>query len=144
MRARCIRLLVQERSNSVKRNRTNIADWSTLMPVLPGEGPRTRELYAAIRRLIETGLAPPGSKLPTTRDLARRLGMSRASAVAAFEILVSDGFAEARVGAGTYVASLVPAVSARAGGQEDVLQPAMPLPCDLGVASRDDRTMRIL
>jgi GntR family transcriptional regulator/MocR family aminotransferase len=143
MRARCIRLLVQERSNSVQRNRTNLADWSTLMPVLPGEGPRTRELYAAIRRLIETGLAPPGAKLPTTRDLARRLGVSRASAVAAFEMLVSDGFVEARVGAGTYVASLVPAVSARAGGQEDVLQPAMPLPCDLGVASRDDRTMRI-
>ena len=87
---------------------TTSADWSALIPVLPGEGPRAQALYSAIRRLIETGAVPAGAKLPTTRDLAGRFGLSRAAAIAAFEMLVSEGFAEARIGAGTFVAGLVP------------------------------------
>ncbi|WP_448952930.1 MocR-like pyridoxine biosynthesis transcription factor PdxR [Labrys neptuniae] len=125
-----------------KKNRTNLPDWSSLMPVLPGRGPRARELYAAIRRLIETGLAQPGAKLPTTRDLAGRLGLSRAAAVAAFEMLVADGFAEARVGAGTFVAAEVPAVKEE---PSSVPRPAASsaLPCELGVATIDEKTMRV-
>lgn len=113
------------------------------MPVLPGRGPRARELYVAIRRLIEGGLAPPGSKLPTTRDLAKRLGLSRAAAVAAFEMLAADGFAEARIGAGTFVAAAVPAVAHQpAAGAAAALAPSA-LPCELGVASVDAKTMHL-
>ncbi|WP_245196666.1 PLP-dependent aminotransferase family protein [Labrys sp. LIt4] len=120
-----------------------MSDWSTLMPVLPGRGPRRRELYVAMRRLIETGLAQPGAKLPTTRDLAKRLGLSRAAAVAAFEMLVADGFVEARIGAGTFVAAQVPAVWERRAGPSGQ-RPASPaLPCELGVATLDDKTMRV-
>lgn len=113
------------------------------MPVLPGEGPRTRELYTAVRKLIETGLAPPGAKLPTTRDLARRLGLSRAAAVAAFEMLGSDGFVEARVGAGTFVAPKVPMLSSAPSAFSPSRPSALPLPCELGVATIDDKTMKI-
>ncbi|CAM5768825.1 GntR family transcriptional regulator [Labrys miyagiensis] len=114
-----------------------------MMPVLPGEGPRTRELYAAIRRLIEGGQAPSGTKLPTTRDLAARLGVSRAAAVAAFELLVADGFAEARVGAGTFVAPQVPALAPVSREVPPMAAPSPPLPCELGVATMDEKTMRI-
>src|SRR6185312_8923813 len=100
--------LAQKRTNSEPKKKTNSPDWSALIPLLPGEGPRTRALYAALRGLIEAGRLPAGSKLPTTRDLARRFRLSRAAAVAAFEMLVSEGFAEARVGAGTFVAARVP------------------------------------
>ena len=113
------------------------------MPVLPGQGPRRRELYVAIRRLIETGLARPGAKLPTTRDLAKRLGLSRAAAVAAFEMLVADGFAEARTGAGTFVAAQVPAVSERPARMPGPASVSPALPCELGVATIDDKTMRV-
>jgi GntR family transcriptional regulator / MocR family aminotransferase len=114
------------------------------MPVLPGDGPRTRELYGAIRRLIEAGLVPPGAKLPTTRDLAGRLGVSRASAVAAFEMLTAEGFAEARVGAGTFVALQVPLLAAKtAKTRAPDPQLSTPLPCELGVAVTDARTQRV-
>ncbi|WNJ92957.1 PLP-dependent aminotransferase family protein [Bosea sp. 685] len=123
---------------------TNLPDWSALMPVLPGEGPRTRELYAAIRRLIEAGLVPAGAKLPTTRDLARRFGLSRASAVAAFEMLTADGFAEARIGAGTFVAPQVPHLPVAAVMDRGPdLEVSPPLPCALGVATLDARTLRV-
>jgi GntR family transcriptional regulator/MocR family aminotransferase len=122
---------------------TNLPDWSTLIPVLPGDGPRARELYIALRRLIEAGVAPAGAKLPTTRDLARRFNLSRAAAVAAFEMLTSEGFAEARVGAGTFVAPRVPHLPIAAVRiRTPDLQPSRPLPCALGVAVADARTLR--
>ncbi|WP_027132797.1 MocR-like pyridoxine biosynthesis transcription factor PdxR [Geminicoccus roseus] len=123
---------------------TNAPDWSSLMPVLPGEGPKARALYLALRRLIETGMAPPGSKLPPTRELARRLGLSRPAAVAAFEMLVADGYAQAKVGAGTFVAPQVPAMPP---GQDQPRPPepppAPPKAFDPGVALADRRTMDI-
>ena len=62
--------MVQKRTNSRSKSATNPPDWSALMPVLPGEGPRARALYRAIRQLIEGGRVPAGATLPTTRDLA--------------------------------------------------------------------------
>jgi GntR family transcriptional regulator / MocR family aminotransferase len=147
MGAVCGMTLVRKRSNPERNNPTNPPDWSALMPVLPGEGPRIRELYAAIRRLIETGMAAPGAKLPTTRDLAQRLGMARGAAVAAFEMLIAEGFAEAKVGAGTFIAPQVPYVPAKAahttGHRAHEGRPAAALPCDLGVGLPDARTLRI-
>lgn len=93
-----------------ENRKTNLPDWSALMPVLPQAGNRAAALYDALRRLIETGLAPPGAKLPPTRDLMKRLKLSRAAAVTAYERLTAEGFAEARVGAGTFVAPAVPLV----------------------------------
>ncbi|MBZ4691041.1 MAG: Transcriptional regulator, GntR family domain / Aspartate aminotransferase [Cereibacter sp.] len=135
--------LVRNRSNQATSSQTNLPDWSALIPVLPAEGARRVALYAALRRLIETGALPPGSKLPTTRDLAARLGLARGAAVAAFEMLVADGFAVGRTGAGTYVAAEVPRLGAP---PAPVAAPPRPkaasvLPGTLGVATADDRTM---
>jgi GntR family transcriptional regulator/MocR family aminotransferase len=136
--------LDHKRTNFDQKRSTNSPDWSTLVPVLPGDGPRAKALYGAIRHLIESGGVPAGAKLPTTRDLARRFKLSRASAIAAFELLASEGFVEARVGAGTYVANQVPhlprekLVSRRSDLAE---QPALPL--TLGVTMSDPRTARI-
>jgi GntR family transcriptional regulator / MocR family aminotransferase len=46
--------------------------------------------------------------LPSTRELAAQLGVSRSAAVAAFEQLLAEGYASGRKGAGTYVASDLP------------------------------------
>lgn len=100
-------------------------------------------LYRELRRLIETGAVPPGSKLPPSRDLARRLKTSRGSVVAAFETLIAEGFAVARTGAGTFVADRVPTLKpAEPAGTEDAA-PKMPLPGTLGVAMADARTLDI-
>lgn len=144
--------MVQKRTNSRSKSATNPPDWSALMPVLPGEGPRARALYRAIRQLIEGGRVPAGAKLPTTRDLAQRLRLSRAAAVAAFEMLGAEGFVEARTGAGTFVAArvpdlsqAVPATPARPLKKTARAAPpaAMPQACTLGVAVSDARTLRI-
>lgn len=135
--------LVRNSSNSGIKKKANLPDWSALVPVLPGEGPRTQALYAAIRRLIETGAVPPGAKLPPTRDLAARLHMSRIAVVAAFERLAADGFAVARVGAGTFVSAAVPLIGARPVLEGHGRRPAMPLPGTLGVATADQRSLKI-
>ena len=135
--------LVQKSSNSAQKYQTNLADWSALIPVLPSDGPQTAALYAAIRRLIESGAVPPGTKLPPTRDLATRLSLPRSSVVAAFEMLIADGFAQARVGAGTFVAQHVPLLTATT--LEAIAQAEIPkvLPGALGVAVSDPRTLKI-
>ena len=123
---------------------TNSPDWSALVPVLPGAGPRSKALYSAIRGLIESGVVPGGAKLPTTRDLARRFGLSRAAAIAAFETLIGEGFAEARVGAGTFVAQAVPRLPQEK-SKPTLPDPAAPnaLPLTVGVTASDARTARI-
>ncbi len=121
-------------------NQTNVPDWSALIPVLPQGGPRRRALYAELRRLIESGALPPGAKLPPSRDLATRLGLARGAVVAAFEMLVADGFAEARVGAGTFVAGAVPHVPVVGPVAAPTPEPAA-LPGELGLALADRRTL---
>ncbi|WP_334176510.1 PLP-dependent aminotransferase family protein [Pseudoxanthobacter sp.] len=127
-----------------QKQKTN-PDWTTLIPVTPGSGPRPQALYRALRTLIETGRLAPGDRLPATRHLAGALGLSRGAAVAAFEMLVADGFAEARTGAGTFVATAVPALAPRpaappagAGAAEPLL-----LPGTLGVSTPDEQTMAL-
>ncbi|MDR6757395.1 GntR family transcriptional regulator/MocR family aminotransferase [Mycoplana sp. BE70] len=135
--------MVRISSNPAIKEKTNLPDWSALVPVLPGQGPRTQALYEAIRRLIEAGTVPPGAKLPPTRDLAARLRTSRISVVAAFERLVADGFATARVGAGTFVSDDVPLIGSSAHPVAPAAKAAMPLPGTLGVATADERTLKI-
>lgn len=136
--------LVHKRTNSKPNRATNFPDWSALVPVLPGDGPRSKALYAAIRHLIESGAVPGGAKLPTTRDLAQRFHLSRAAAIAAFELLVSEGFAEARIGAGTFVAESVPRLAREIPKPRapDPL-PAPALPLTVGVTLSDPRTAQI-
>ena len=50
----------------------------------------------------------PGAKLPASRALAERLGLSRTAIVAAYEQLLAEGYATGRVGSGTYVATDLP------------------------------------
>jgi GntR family transcriptional regulator / MocR family aminotransferase len=136
--------LARKRTNSRQDLATNSPDWSALVPVLPGAGPRAKALYSAIRGLIESGAVPAGAKLPTTRDLARRFKLSRAAAIAAFETLIGEGFAEARVGAGTFVAGAVPRLpqeKTEAATPEQATPPALPL--TVGVTASDPRTARI-
>lgn len=92
----------------MKNLRTNLPDWSGMIPLLQGEGSRASALYAALRGLVESGQLQPGAKLPPSRQLSTQLAISRGAVVAAFDQLVADGFAEATVGSGTYVAQAVP------------------------------------
>jgi GntR family transcriptional regulator/MocR family aminotransferase len=73
-----------------------------------GAEPLYRQVYAQIRGAILAGRLPPGSRLPPTRHLATALGLSRNTVNEAYAALLAEGYLEARVGAGTYVAALLP------------------------------------
>jgi GntR family transcriptional regulator/MocR family aminotransferase len=63
--------------------------------------------------------------------------------VAAFEMLIAEGYAVARTGAGTFVADRVPTVKAAIPVERDFDTPRMPLPGTLGVAMADARTLNL-
>jgi GntR family transcriptional regulator/MocR family aminotransferase len=71
---------------------------------LSGSGPRGRTLVGALREAILSGRLISGTRLPSSRLLAAQLRIARGTVVAAYEELVSEGYCEARVGAGTFVA----------------------------------------
>ena len=67
-----------------------------------------RQLYDGLRTAILAGRLRPGRRLPSTRSLAEDLALSRNTVAAAFGQLIAEGYAEARVGAGTTVARTLP------------------------------------
>ena len=70
-----------------------------------------RQLYSTFRTAILDGVFAPGTRLPSTRALADDLGVSRTTVLQAFERLVSEGYATARSGAGTRVATTLSAAA---------------------------------
>lgn len=66
---------------------------------------RGRGLEAQLRAAIQSGRLPSGTALPSTRSLARDLGIARGTAVDAYEQLVAEGYLESRRGSGTRVAN---------------------------------------
>ena len=65
-------------------------------------------LYEALRDAILSGRLAPGERLPSTRDLARQLGVARGTVVLAFGHLTAEGYAHGAHGAGTSVATTLP------------------------------------
>ena len=67
-----------------------------------------RQVYRELARLILAGRLAPGSRLPSSRDLARELGVARNTILSALDQLASEGYVEGRRGSGTYVAADLP------------------------------------
>src|SRR5580700_3218650 len=91
------------------------------------ELPIYRQLYDWFRRAIAGGQLRPGQRLPSTRNLAAELKISRMPVLGAFEQLFAEGYLETFIGAGTCVARSIPdealsplGVIARKGHQEIV------------------------
>ena len=68
-----------------------------------GRGDRTRQVYQQVRAAIADGLLRPGEAVPSSRELARRLGVARNTVTLAYDRLTAEGFLRSRIGAGTYV-----------------------------------------
>lgn len=67
--------------------------------------PLYRQIYDGYRRAILEGRLRAGQRIPSTRALARELGISRLPVLTAFEQLLHEGYLEGRPGSGTFVAS---------------------------------------
>lgn len=64
-------------------------------------GPFYRRLAGAVRAAIESGAVLSGSRVPAERGLAKQLGVSRTTVVAAYDVLREEGWLESRQGSGT-------------------------------------------
>jgi GntR family transcriptional regulator/MocR family aminotransferase len=65
--------------------------------------PLFRQIALQVRAAVLSGALRPGTRLPSSRAMASRLGVARASVVAAYEQLLAEGAVECRHGAGTFV-----------------------------------------
>lgn len=70
--------------------------------------PLHRQLYEELRCLILSGKLPPGGRIPSTRGLAKSLGISRATVTQSYEQLLSEGYLQTVRGSGTFVCDQLP------------------------------------
>jgi GntR family transcriptional regulator / MocR family aminotransferase len=66
------------------------------------------QLFYGIQRLIIRGLLKPGQVLPSFREMARQLGVSKNTVILAYERLICEGYLETRPGVGTFVSPDIP------------------------------------
>ena len=70
-----------------------------------GELPLRRQLYQALKDSMTQGRLAAGEALPSTRELAHALGVSRNTVCEAYDMLIAEGYAESRQGAPTRVSA---------------------------------------
>ena len=87
----------------------SVADFAPVIEKAERGGvPLYRQLYDGFRRAIIEGRVRAGQRVPSTRVLANELDISRISVLGAYEQLLSEGYFETFVGAGTCVAQSIP------------------------------------
>ncbi len=70
---------------------------------LEGRGDLSARIYRQLLDAVLDGRLRPGERLPPTRELARRLDVSRNTVGVAYERLAAEGFLTGRVGSGSFV-----------------------------------------
>ncbi|HET7015012.1 MAG TPA: PLP-dependent aminotransferase family protein [Streptosporangiaceae bacterium] len=95
-------------------------EWSGLSPGLlirldrSASEPMRAQLEASLREAIRSGRLPAGERLPSSRELARELGVSRGMVQDCYGQLLAEGYLVSRTGSATRVA----AISARPAGDQ--------------------------
>jgi GntR family transcriptional regulator/MocR family aminotransferase len=75
---------------------------------LDDTGTLTDRLFRALRAAVHDGRLAAGEQLPSSRQLAADLGLSRKVVATAYAHLTDEGYLEGRHGAGTFVSAVVP------------------------------------
>ena len=70
--------------------------------------PLHQQLYQELRSSILSGRLAAGQRIPSTRALAKSLGLSRSTVTQSYEQLISEGYLQATVGSGTAVSPQLP------------------------------------
>jgi GntR family transcriptional regulator / MocR family aminotransferase len=117
----------------------HLSVWEALVELDRAQPRLGEQLTCALRGAIVQGRLAPGTRLPSTRDLAADLGLSRGLVVGAYEQLVAEGRLVGRRGSGTVVAtaaepSMVDAIAFQAA--QPAVAPLRPGVPDLGMFPR--------
>src|SRR5579872_6014933 len=70
--------------------------------------PLAAQISAQLQSSVTGGVLRAGDRLPSSRDLAATLGVSRTVVTNAYARLFAEGWLEGRHGSGTYVADVTP------------------------------------
>lgn len=98
--------------------------------------PLYRQLYLCIRNSVLNRHLAPGLLLPSSRSLARELGLARGTVALAYELLVAEGFIVGHGAAGTRVNTQLPQCLATPARSQPQAQPARPLPAGMPLPLR--------
>lgn len=90
------------RSISGRQLAAILKDWKEWRP-LPRGAPAYTQLAEATRALVLDGRLPLDVRLPSERDLASALRVSRTTVTAAYDTLRESGYAASKRGAGTWI-----------------------------------------
>src|SRR6185312_362692 len=75
--------------------------------------PLSRQIYMQVCSAVVSGALAAGTRMPSSRAMASRLGVARASVVSAYEQLLAEGYVESRHGSGTFISSHVAGLATR-------------------------------
>jgi GntR family transcriptional regulator / MocR family aminotransferase len=75
---------------------------------LTADLPLHRQIYEQIRLAILAGKLRSHQKIPSTRQLAKSLCVSRTTVSHSYDQLISEGYIQTRLGAGTFVCAQIP------------------------------------
>ncbi|MBE7635702.1 aminotransferase class I/II-fold pyridoxal phosphate-dependent enzyme [Sneathiella sp. P13V-1] len=75
---------------------------------LKSKDPLHRQLFLQLREAILDGTLKAGTRLPSTRLLAKDLNVSRNTILAAFDQLMAEGYLTSRTGSGTFISDQIP------------------------------------
>src|SRR3981081_3172596 len=89
--------------------------------------PLTRQIYMQVRSAVLSGALCPGTRVPSSRAMASKLGVARASVVSAYEQLLAEGYVESRHGSGTFIAGDLTGPAPRRRGAPRAIERAGPL-----------------
>lgn len=83
-------------------------EWAFPLDPSPSAPPLHRQLYRHWREGILAGHWAPGDPVPSSRELARALGLARGTVTRVYDDLVAEGYLQARAGARTRISSQLP------------------------------------
>ena len=96
---------------------------------LGGTAPLQQQLYQQLSQRILNQRYRPGSQLPSSRQMAQDLGVSRNTVNAVYDQLKAEGFLQSRAGKGVFVHEDITAVAKPAGpGPKHPIRTTMALP----------------
>jgi GntR family transcriptional regulator/MocR family aminotransferase len=88
--------------------------------------PLSRQIYMQVRSAVLSGALCAGTRVPSSRAMASRLGVARASVVSAYAQLLAEGYVESRHGSGTFISSGVAGLSVRRRVSRTTMRAAVP------------------
>ncbi|MBL3555217.1 MULTISPECIES: PLP-dependent aminotransferase family protein [Marinobacter] len=114
---------------------------------LEGSAPLQQQLYQQLSQRILRQRYLPGSRLPSSRQMAADLGISRNTVNAVYDQLKAEGFLQSRAGKGVFVhQDIAAAVTPSGPGLEQAIRttadlPPLPVPAPTNIRTAEDANL---